>query len=169
MIDNPDEIAAFEIVVHRYFSFLEADFGFRSIGIRTENDDPREACVAAKFRNGESTIQIAWGPFIYMLNILIRIDNSGVTRHERYVEFEPFLEFASEGRTVSCVPQIYPRMSAASIVRALKKREQVFADGYEGVAGLLASRLRTFLPMILESSAETIRAFHAWYEFHKGS
>jgi hypothetical protein len=158
------DIDAFEAVVSEQFSFLVTDFDMRYAGTSSVEDDPRDSYVVAKYRKDELRVDVAWNPFAMSLGVLLRVCNDELGRRERYVYLEPFIEFATNGRTPPVVPQIYPNMSVGKIEKAMNCREQLFAGGVERPLSEIAVKLKEQLDSIRNASAETIREYQSWYQ-----
>ena len=158
------ESEAFEAAVMEQFSFIEQDFNLRYAGLKTVEGDPRDSGVVAKYRQGEFRVNIAWAPFEMSLGVLIRLNNSDLGRRERYVYFEPYVEFISDGSLLPVVPQIYPGMSVTNIEKAMKNREHLFEHGLGDAISKIAERLRAHLGNLQGSPAETVRRYQEWYQ-----
>jgi len=153
----------FEVAVTNVFSFLEHDFNFSYIGSKTIQEDPRDSYVVAKYRRNNSRINIAWNPFAMSIIVLIRLNNDELGRREKYIYFEPFVEFSSNGSLTPVVPQIYPGMSIGKIEKAMEQRKKCFDAGIVSVVEVLAKRLREYYSTVESASADTINQYHKWY------
>jgi hypothetical protein len=166
---NIDLRVCFDVVeATQAFLFLEQDLGFTCAGSSTVEEDPRDSYVVVKYRREDFRVDVAWNPSAMSLGILVRLDNQDLRRREKSVYFEPFLEFASHGAITPVVPQIYPGMSDAMIVEAMKGRKQVFESGLGELLGKIAERLRTHLTSLQNASVETVRNYHHWYRSRGG-
>ncbi len=132
--------SSFEKVVTDNFGFLERDYEFKFTGIHEVNDGPRDQGVIARYSQNEVRIEIGWSATEGSLAVLVKTNSEGLARAEKYVYFEPFVEYASSGKINPIVPQIYPGMSVGRIEKAMMQREKCFQDGVAGVVKILASR-----------------------------
>jgi hypothetical protein len=155
---------AFEAAVTEHFVFLEQDFGLTYAGSTTVQEDPRDSYVVARYQREDFRVDIAWGPVDMSLGVLIRLNNSGLRRRERYVYFEPFIEFTSEGSLLPVVPQIYPSMSIGGIEEAMKRRSHLFEHEFSDVLGQIAERLRMHLATLENVPTEMVRKYLDWYQ-----
>lgn len=154
----------FEEVVSKHFSFMEADLNLQFVGVTIFDSDPRDSYMVAKFQHDAFRVDVAWNPVAMSLSVLICIENDDLRRREKYLYFEPFIEFTSNGDTIPIVPQIYPGMSVRKIEKAMELRQNLFADGIEGSICLLASKLKEHLSSIRSCNAKTVREYQAWYQ-----
>lgn len=157
-------IMEFESAVKGRFGFLETDHGFRFAGVRDVNDDPRDSYSVARYRRSDMRIDIAWNPMARSLGVLLRMDAAALSRTERFVYLEPFIEFATQGTIPPVVPQIYPGMSIKRLEQAVMMREELFRHGIGEALEGLASRLREYYPKIRDASVDTILQYGRWYK-----
>ena len=162
------ERAAFGQNVAKAFRFLETDRGMSLAGVDYVDDGPRDSYVVAKYRRGEHRVDVVWAPVEMGLGILVRVETSGLSRHERSIYLEPAIAFLTNGRTAPIVPQIYLGMSIRRIEKAMRLRRRLFADGYTGVLEVLADRLDAYHSAICDMSCETVKEYHAWYSCKAG-
>lgn len=141
-----------------------AEYGFDCNGVRRVDDDPRDAYLLARFAKGEERIDIAWNEMAQSLTILFRISNDQLSRKERYIYFEPFIEFISNGQVLPIAPQLFPRMTLKSIESVMRQRHVTFKEGIGSSMASLATKLREHMESVQSSSAETVRNYHRWYE-----
>lgn len=165
--NTPDsDSLEFESAVKQHFSFLEDEHDFRFTGVREFNDGPRDTGVVASYRRGDGDvrIKIGWSAIEGSLAVLVRSDIDGLSRKERYVYLEPFIEFMSNGSMEPVAPQIYPAMSIAKIMTAMKLRNKIFQHGVAETLEAVGLRLQEFYPSIRDAPAEYIRQYHQWYQ-----
>ena len=154
----------FEANVKKSFDFLETEFGLTFSGLKEiDSGAPKDSGVVAKYRSDEMRIEIGWSEAEDSLAILLRLENAELTKKEKYIYFEPFVEFISDGAICPIVPQIYHGMSVAKIAKAMEQREKLFAKGVRNVLGLLAKRLHSRIPEIQSATIDVIRKYHRWY------
>ena len=146
----------FEASIESNFSFLKAERGFDGRGVRSVDDDPRDSYLLARFSKEDERIDVAWNEMAKSLSILIRLANDDLGRKERYVYFEPFVEFVSKGQVRPIAPQLFPRMTMKSIEAVMHQRDQVFKEGISKTMASLAEKLQKNLSMVQSSSANTI-------------
>lgn len=158
----------FETAIDRDFRFLKTDLGFENQGIRTEGDDPRDSYLLARFTRGEERVDVAWNEMAKSLSILIRVSNDELGRRDRYLYFEPFMEFTSNGEMLPIAPQLFPRFTMKSIEAAMRERELVFKDGLAVSMKLLSNKLSDSLASVLSTPAENIRKYQHWYASRTG-
>ncbi|MFN5706826.1 MAG: hypothetical protein ACK6DS_09865 [Planctomycetota bacterium] len=154
----------FEASVENDFRFLKADYGFECSGVRSVDEDPRDSYLLARFARDHERIDVAWNEVAMSLSILVRLNNDELGRRERYVYFEPFIEFLSKGKVLPIAPQLFPKMTMRSIEAVMRQRSDAFKEGISSRMASLAEKLREYLATIRTSSTETIRAYHSWYE-----
>jgi hypothetical protein len=154
----------FEASIESDFRFLKADYGFECRGVRRVDEDPRDSYLLARFARDEERIDIAWNEMAMSLSILVRLNNDELGRRERYVYFEPFIEFVSKGKVLPIAPQLFPKMTMKSIEAVMRQRSDAFKEGISSRMALLAEKLREYIETIRTSSTETIRGYHEWYE-----
>lgn len=145
------------------FAFLKDKYGFACSGIRYVDDDPRDKCLLARFTKGSERIDVACNELGKSLNILIRLCNDTLETSERYLHFEPFIAFLTNGKVAPIVPQLFPRMSMTSIDSTMRQRDVTFSEGIAGPMASLAKRLAAYLETAQAASIDSIRAYHAWY------
>ena len=151
--------------IKKSFEFLEKEFGFTFSGLRVINNGSlRDSGVVAKYRSNQIRIDIGWSPAEFSLSILLRLEDARLTRKERYIYFEPFIEFISNGVMHPIIPQIYHGMSVAKIDEAIEKRKDLFAKGSADAVDLLAKRLHDHFTEIQSTAIDVIRKYHEWYE-----
>jgi hypothetical protein len=154
----------FESSIEYDFGFLKTEYGFDFNGVRSVDDDPRDAYLLARFSKGDARIDVAWNEMAKSLSILIRLCKDELGRKERYVYFEPFVEFLSKGQVLPIAPQLFPRMTMKSIDSVMRQRSDTFKVGIASKMALLAEKLREYLEPMQSSSVEMIREYHKWYE-----
>lgn len=154
----------FEDLIENNFEFLKVKYGFDRCEIQEIENDPRDAYLLARFSRGDERIDIAWNEMAKSLSVLIRLSNNDLGRKERYVYFEPFVEFLSKGNVLPIAPQLFPQMTMKAIESVVRQRKEVFKDGISSKLVLLAEKLRQYLDTVRSSPVETIREYHNWYE-----
>jgi hypothetical protein len=157
-------VSEFEASMEKDFGFLKAEHGYDSCSVRSIDDDPRDAYLLARFTKEDMKIDIAWNEMAKSLSILIRLANVELGRNERYVYFEPFIEFLSKGQVLPIAPQLFPRMTMKSTESVMRQRNEVFQEGIASTLVSLSQKLREYLGTVQSASTETIRAYHSWYE-----
>ncbi len=157
-------ISEFEASIENNFGFLKTKYGFDRREIQNINDDPRDAYLLARFSRDDERIDIAWNEMAKSLSILIRLSNNELGRKERYVYFEPFVEFLSKDELLPIAPQLFPRMSMKAIESVMRQRNEAFRDGISSKMALLGEKLRQYLDIVRSSPIEIIREYEKWYE-----
>lgn len=152
----------FESAIGKHFDFLRMKYGFSCKGIRFV-EDPQDSYVFARFTNGDGRIDVAWNEGSQSLSILLRLCNDQLERKERYVYFEPFVEFMTKGQVLPLAPQIYPLMSLNAIESVMRQRNEIFKDGFVGPLVSLSQKLDEYLGAIQTASVGMIREYQRWY------
>ena len=156
---------AFEKQVTGRFAFLESEYGFEYAWTKAQNDDPRDSCIVGRFQKADCRIDIAWNATAMSLGALIRLNRNGLTGNVRYVYFEPFVEFSTEGAISPVIPQIYPKMSISQIEKVMRRREILFSsDGLENALAELAIRMEKHFATVFAATVDQIQKYHRWYE-----
>lgn len=153
----------FESAVIDNFHFLERDYGFVYVGISNVREDPRDSYMSAKYRLDGLRVDIVWNPVAMALGIFIKLKNEDLSRYEKYIYFEPFVEFMSKGAVMPVVPQIYPKMSIGEIENAMKQRAEYFENGIAYAVKSLADRFMQYYSFLESTSAEAIKQYQKWY------
>ncbi len=154
----------FESFVREGFSFLECEYGMDFSGVReVGRDDPRESGLVASYRKDGIKVDVAWSEVQNSVIILIHLANEDIPRKVRYIYLESFIEFSSNGVERSIVAQIYPRMSQAGILRAMRERDDLFREiTLPGVIDFLSEKLRRHYDEIISPSPEKVIKYHEW-------
>lgn len=153
----------FEASIKSDFDFLKTECGYDGRVVRSVDGDPRDSYLLARFSKDDERIDVAWNEMAKSLSILIRLSNDQLRRKERYVYFEPYVEFVSKGVAKPVAPQLFPSMTMKAIETVMHQRNEVFKNGISSTMASLAEKLREYHSMVLSSSAETIREYHKWY------
>lgn len=161
---NSQETSYFESEVTRRFAFLEAEYKMQFTGVRRVCDgDPRDSGLVARYRVDGFRIDIGWSAVQQALSVLIHLSNTELPRHSRYVYLDSFVEFITEGKEPSIVPQIYPRMSEASIIDAMKRRQELLDNRpVAEVLGAISEKLRRHLHSVIDASVDLVLRYHEW-------
>ncbi|QDT51344.1 hypothetical protein Pan258_54330 [Symmachiella dynata] len=160
----PDsENDAFEAASKQHFAFLESEYGFRFAGMKEVAEAPRDSYVVAKYWNNDIRIDVAWNAMAMSVGVLIRRNDKCLSRRERYIYLEPFIEFASDGSVTPVIPQIYPGMSVSKIKGVMGKREKTFGAGLDQPIRAISERLKKYLSNIRDASSDVVRQYHQWY------
>jgi len=158
----------FETVIESDFQFLKTDMGFAYQGVRAEGDDPRDTCLLARFTRDEERVDVAWNEMAKSLSILIRVANDELLHKERYVYFEPFVEFITNGRALPIAPQLFPRFNIKAIETVMRQRQDAFKNGISDPMNLLSKKVADNLAAVLTATTEAIRNYQQWYANRSG-
>lgn len=162
MIRLYDDRTEFEDLLRRSFDVLY-QAGIVAHGVRSSGgSDPRDSSIVARFITEELQIEIGWNALELSLAILIKYRTLALPGSKKYIYFEPFIEFVTNGKERAIVPYITEKMNIRNIELTMDRRRSLFAKGLENVAGHLGRKLQIFLPRIESSSAEEISAYHEW-------
>jgi hypothetical protein len=156
-----DERAEFEAAVRNHFAFL-SETGLTNRGVRAIGAGGRDSGLAARYEAPGLRLEIGWSKYELSLAVLLKFNFDEMPEEQRYVYFEPFVEFLTGGRDTAIVPYVTDNMRAGSIERVIAECEAVFADGLEAVAQRLGEKLRQRLDLVRAASSEQIRAYHDW-------
>jgi hypothetical protein len=157
---SEEERAEFEEIV-RSFAFL-SEAGMNDRGVRGIGSGGRGSGLVARYEAPVMRLEIGWSEFELALGIMLKYNLSELPDEQRYVFFEPFVEFLTEGREGAIVPFVSDNMSSAALGRVMGDREAVFADGLAPVAERLAAKLKRYFDQVRDASGEQIVAYHAW-------
>ena len=85
-LNSSEDERVFALAVKRHFGFLEDAFGFKLKEIQTKNGDPRDTHIIAKYRSGETRINVEWIPIGNCVSVWVRLDVEELLRsREGYV------------------------------------------------------------------------------------
>lgn len=163
MIMLKSDIEEFEKSAIYNFIFLEENYGFSYIGVAAAQEDPRDSYVSARYRLGDLRVDIVWNPVAMSLGILIKLNMGNLSGKERYIYFEPFVEFISKGLVEPIVPQIYPCMSLGEIKKSMAQRAKCFENGVPHIIESLAKKFKGYYCLLEVVPITVIRQYHAWY------
>lgn len=154
---------SFEALVKKNFGFAETLFGacfgrIREIG----GSDPRDATLVARYSGSSFRFDIGWNELELSLAVLIRFEMTKLPRQERYVYFEPFVEFTTGCKELAIVPYITEKMHTNRIREVMERRRSVFADGLAPVIERVAQKMRLHHSMLVNASEKQIRGYHIW-------
>jgi len=153
----------FQSEVKNCYLFLEKRFGMNFCGVsETKTHDPRDSGIVARYSQQDITVYICWSKFEKSITITIKFDGKNLTRDEKYIYFEPFLDFISKGIIKPIVPYVYNKMSTSEISSLIKKREKLFEHGFLEVMKKVAQRLEDYFDKIQSISEEQIKSYHLW-------
>ncbi|MES2058224.1 MAG: hypothetical protein V4564_19975 [Pseudomonadota bacterium] len=156
-----DEVG-FEEIIRRSFEFLYRP-GILPHGTRKSGgSDPRDSSIVSRFTNEDLQLEIGWSNIELSLAILIKYNIPKLSSNKRFVYFEPFIEFITNGEQIPLVPYISEKMSVRNIEDVISMRRSIFAKGLEDVTVQLGYKLQDFLPRVESSSADEILAYHDW-------
>ncbi|HUU22738.1 MAG TPA: hypothetical protein VM389_09405 [Phycisphaerae bacterium] len=168
MVATRTDDGGFFVAVKKHFAFLESEAGLSLTSVRVIDEDPRDSGFVVTYRKGRDRVDVAWNPFELSLNVRVEAGTEGLSRGERFIPAEPFITFITNGEVAPIVPQVYHKTSSAKIMRAMRLKERLFADGVGGPVEGLACRFRTYYPKIRDATRETIRDFNRWYDQYTG-
>lgn len=156
-IFSEDEKKAFEAEVQKSLGFLETEEGMkRGAAYVSGGSDPRDAGLVVRFSRQGLTIDVAWKENEKALVLNVRFDRNELSRQERHVYFEPFIEYLSGGREKAIVPLFEQGMAAGKV---MKQRERVFAQGPSAVMAALGDKLKANFRTLENTSSDTIRQY----------
>jgi hypothetical protein len=156
----------FEQKSRREFAFLEQSKGLSYKGCSASEDDPRDAYVVAKYRQGEFRVDIVWDPFEMILAVRLRLTDETLGRREKFVHLEPFVEYVTEGAILPIVPQVYVGLSSRKLDAIMEGRAQLFKEGIDGPLHEVAAKLQHYIDEIRSASSDVVRGYHSWFERH---
>ena len=170
-INIDDKAQLFQERVIESFSFLEDEFNMKKGRLRLLNqNDPREVTAKIRYESESHRIDIGWGIGENGIGILIwnksSHENSSLPKNKNFVFFEPFLEFLTNGEEKPIIPQVYPKMSVAKIMKAMDEREQLFKTPLADIVTRLAKKLKVNYELVLSKDIRTFIEFHEWMVDH---
>jgi hypothetical protein len=154
---------AFGRDVKATFAFLEPEFGMAFSGLRETRGDPRDRAIIATYDNDSACVQIAWGEMELGLVISIQRRDRSIPKKLRWIYFEPFVEYLTDGKTPPIVPQVYYWMPMRALTSTMRKRRELFSDHANEALAQLAARLRTYLNDVLHAKRDTLVGYHSWF------
>jgi hypothetical protein len=158
-------ISSFESQARNAFAFLETEREMTFAGVKEIKGDPRDSGIVVRYRSEVIRIDIGFNEAELSLAILIRLNRDELPRQARHLYLDAFVEFISDGKKLSVVPQIYPRMSEKRLFEVMGKRQELFQkEGLSAVLGKLAEQLRSYVDEIQKVKPEVIRDYQQWYE-----
>lgn len=158
-----DEKLRFETQIKNAFDFLERKESFLFHGVRTVGGtDPRDCALVASYSRNDMRLKIGWQKYEKSLAILIEFNRDDLSREERYVYFEAFIEFFTEGKTKALVPYVRPGMSIGQIEAVMAARDKLFSNGLDVVLKALGDKLQTFLYALGLVQTQSIQHYHGW-------
>lgn len=156
-----EEREDFDKIVRKRFRSL-CDLGMVARGTRRVGGSHWDSHVVSRFEASDWTVEIAWAKGEQILSMSIKYNKADLSDSERYVFFEPFVEYLTDGREKVIVPYVTKDMSLASLRRHETECRAVFAAGLEPVVARLAQKLERFLDQVRSASTKEIKGYHAW-------
>ena len=157
----------FEGYVINNFKFLKDKYGMKKRKLRLINkNDNRDLAFSIRYESNDLRLDIGWN--IYENNIGIIVKNLkyfDVCKGSFY--FEPFIEYITQGKGITIVPQIYPGMSISKILRVIDKRNELFSNSIEEILISLAVKLNNNIPYLLSCDENSFQNFQSWYMKHQ--
>lgn len=160
---SDDAKLRYAALVKKHFGFLEMIHGMRFGGVRrTGRDDPRDSALVVRYARVDLRADIGWNESEMSLAVLVRFERDDLSRLDRYVYLEPFIEFLTGWQRKALVPYVKQGMSITQIEGIMSKRAQAFKNGLDSVIPALASKMEAFFSQIEAASSDTIRHYHTW-------
>lgn len=158
-----EDQASFEVRVRDAFPFLEDIGQMKFVGVRVAGgNDPRDSSLVARYVGDHLRLEVGWNEMERSLAVLLRFEREDLGRIERYVYFEPFVEFLTKGQTKAIVPYVREGMSITQLKVIMDGRTRVFNEGFTQVIKELGAKMNSFFSRIKTASSEDIRRYHAW-------
>lgn len=159
MIDE----SAFEDGVKKYFDFLVKKQGMALKSVRrSQSKYPQDQAWTASFSRNDLRVELGWNPFEGSLAVLIRYSLDDLSRTDRYVYLEPFVEFLSEGKESPIVPYVRDGLSQSQLLKLMDARNEVFKNGLSPVLEAIAQKLMNYFEFIESATTESIMNYHDW-------
>jgi len=154
---------SFEELVVSSFSIVESCAQMSFVGVRTSGGtDPRDAALVARYSGDSLRFDVGWSEYELSLAVLINFERVDVSRAERYVYFEPFVEYLTNGQEKAIVPYVTENMSIKETEATMEQRQAVFRDGLAPVIEKIGIKLQSYLGQLQTASADQIRGYHQW-------
>ena len=163
---------SFEEMVVSSFDFLETEFEMHRGDLRISNrNDPREVTIKIRFESTTHRFDITWEIGQNGIGILIWnkkcLERHTVYNKNCFTYFEPFLEFLTNGKEKSIVPQVYPKMSMNKLVKVMEQRKQLFESPLTNIIDRLAIKLKANYKVIISKDIASFKEFHKWMDEHR--
>lgn len=163
---NLDEIdnqrAFFGEAVRKYFGFL-SDSGMIAREIYRTGGSYPDAALVARYEAPDLRIDICWGNMEQVISVMLKYNNHHLSDDQRYVYFEPFVEFLSKGQERAIVPMVTEHMDLPGLRRLTRQREALFAGGFEPVMQRVGEKLMRSFDTVRSASSAQILAYQAWW------
>ena len=155
--------ASFEEMVVLSFGFVEAEAGmiFGSVE-KSGGRDSRDAALIARYSGQDFRFDVGWSEYELSLCVLIYFKQLNVPRGERYVYFEPFVEYLTDGDDKAIVPYVTESMSIKKIESTIEQRQVVFCDGLLPVIKKVWRKFQFYMDQMKTTSAEHVNGYHHW-------
>lgn len=154
---------SFGELIKANFGFVESQFGMRFENVRASGgNNPRDVALMARYSGSAFRFDIGWNEFELSLAVLIKFNKGDLSLYERYVYFESFVEFATDGKEAAIAPYIAENMCIRQIQSVIQKRRSVFRNGLAPVVKQVARKLQFHFEVLINASPEQVRAYHQW-------
>jgi hypothetical protein len=158
-----EDQTSFESRVRDAFPFLEDIGQMKFVGVRVAGGSaPRDSALVARYVGDHLRLEVGWNEMERSLAVLFRFEREDLGRIERYIYFEPFVEFLTNGQTKAIVPYVREGMSLTQLKMIVDGRKMVFNEGFTQVIKKLGAKMSLFFGRIRTTSSEDIRGYHAW-------
>lgn len=153
----------FEDLIKTNFDFAESEFAMHLTNVSVSGGkDPRDAALVARYRGANFRFDVGWNEFELSLAVLVKFEDLNLSRQERYVYLEPFIEYLSNDGDPVIVPYVSENMSIRQTKATLEKRRSVFENGLEPVVDQVAQKMRRNFDKLTDASTDQVRGYHVW-------
>jgi hypothetical protein len=167
-------IIEFECFVTQHFEFLVNDFGLIKGQLRKQDfDDKREAMVSIRYKGGPVDVEIGWGIGFASIGITLRDNNYPESQQviakiknlkpAKVIYFESAVEYLSEGKEVSLIPEISRNISFSEMKNNADKREKLINQSMEEIVKKLAEKLNKYGAEIIKGDTSRFPEFEKYY------
>lgn len=155
--------SSFEELVRDNFDFVEVDAGMTRGRVRSSGgNDPRDAALVMRYSGDAFRFDVVWGEYEMSLTIPVKFNLDELPKIERYVMFEPFIEYLTNGGEQAIVPYLSESMSIRGVEAVMDQRRAVFGEGLSPVVERLGKKLQTYLGQLRAATDDQVRGYHQW-------
>ncbi len=166
-VDVDSKAKQFASAVIAHFSFLESQYAMKRIDVRVvDRGSAQDEGAVVRYLSDNVAVDICWGFAELVISIMIRYPSptGRLSSNDplKYLYFEPYVEFITQGELTPIVPQVPRTLSKSGFESVLEARESLLDGGIKGVLEKISSRLQNYGHVVLKGEVEDLREFHEW-------
>lgn len=169
-----DQITKFESYVSQYFRFLESEYHLEEGKLRKHGfSDPRDAFVSIRYKGNPVDVEIGWGIGTASIGINLRDNDYSVTQRYtalklgikpvKVVNFESAVEYITEGKEISVIPEISKNISFKKMQENAELRQHLIKTSMEDTIKKLADKLKKYGEKFIQGNTEQFPEFDKYY------